>query len=398
MTYTTGHPDNEPTNWLYFNAININTKQLEDVSGRVLSTIADGPMRVTRQDDYAQKNPLCVVDHSPGKRDWVWQLATGKQGEPVIAMTRISGDKTQHDYYYARWNGKQWSKTFLAHGGGHFHNTRDIERCYSGGMAIDPAFPHHIVCSEPVAGAFGKKYELVEYVVEDGKVTHREQITFHSSLNNARPYILPHSEKSPLRLTWMNGNYYDWIVSKQRPGYPTAIHGHFTWNEPAPALNQGLLQHLEGAAAGKALKLKADKKSTTTIVYTFQANDTLPVGTIIEGNNWSWSIQADKKPIMKVGKNGFASQNILGSADSWLDYGRGTNGKWYAPRMYKKVNLILEISPKGIITYINGLLDQNIPAVAKLKSIQCNTTGVQPQAVRIYNRALTASEIEALQQ
>ena len=56
-------------------------------------------------------------------------------------MVKISGDKKKHDYYYTYWDGQAWKEIFLAHGGGHFHQTPDIERCYSGGMALDPAHP-----------------------------------------------------------------------------------------------------------------------------------------------------------------------------------------------------------------------------------------------------------------
>ena len=51
-----------------------------------------------------------------------------------------------------------------------------------------------------------------------------EAVTKDSQYNNVRPYIIPGSEDSPLRLTWMFGNYYDWIVSSRYPqGYCTGI-------------------------------------------------------------------------------------------------------------------------------------------------------------------------------
>ncbi len=82
FTYTTGHPDNENPNWLYMNSVNINTLQLEDVQGRVLSTIADGPLQVNRKEQYAVDFPVAVADHTPGMRDWVWQVTADKQEIP----------------------------------------------------------------------------------------------------------------------------------------------------------------------------------------------------------------------------------------------------------------------------------------------------------------------------
>ena len=58
FTYTTGHPDNENPNWLYLNSVNIRTLQLEDVQGKVLSTIADGPFKVNRTEQYAVDYPV----------------------------------------------------------------------------------------------------------------------------------------------------------------------------------------------------------------------------------------------------------------------------------------------------------------------------------------------------
>lgn len=58
LTYTTGHPDNELPNFLYFNYIDIKTLQLTDVRGTVLSTIADGTFKVNKTGDYANNTRL----------------------------------------------------------------------------------------------------------------------------------------------------------------------------------------------------------------------------------------------------------------------------------------------------------------------------------------------------
>ena len=111
---------------------------------------------MNKTEEYLSKNPVTVVDHTPGMRDWVWQIVSDKNGYPVIAMVKISDDKASHDYYYVYWDGSKWESRFLVNGGGHFHQTSNIEKCYSAGMALDPVQPNVVYCSVPVNGAFGK--------------------------------------------------------------------------------------------------------------------------------------------------------------------------------------------------------------------------------------------------
>lgn len=228
MAYTTGHPDNESPNFLYFNYINIQTMQLEDVKGNKLSFISDEPFQIDKTDECLKNYPYTVVDH-PKERDWVWQIAADKQGNPIIALARISTDKTEHSYHYAHWTGKEWNIQFLSHAGGHFHQTPDREMCYSGGMTIDPENTNIVYCSVPIEGENGKKYEIIKYTLNnEGNISTVDAITCNSHNNNVRPYIIPNSGNTPLRLAWLNGNYYYWAVNDKYPkGYCTAIHCNF---------------------------------------------------------------------------------------------------------------------------------------------------------------------------
>ena len=224
LTYTTGHPDNEYPNDIYYNYLDINSLQLKDITGTVLSTIANGVHNVNKT-TYPASYPNAVVDAPTNQRDWVWQTALGKDGLPVIAMVQISNDKFTHNYYYAKWTGTAWRKTFLAYGGGKFHQSAGLELCYSGGMALDDSNPNVVYCSMPITGKSGSVYEIMKYTIgADGAKTDSVQITMNSTLNNSRPFIVLNSANTPLRLTWMHGNYYDWIVSSKHPeGYPTEI-------------------------------------------------------------------------------------------------------------------------------------------------------------------------------
>lgn len=354
LSYTTGHPDNEYPNFLYLNVVDIRRGCLTDIRGNVLSTIADGPLAVDKRADYGERFPWALVDAST-ERDWVWQVALDGEERPVIAMTRISEDKASHDYYYARWTGNEWKKSWVAHGGGHFHRTTGLELCYSGGMAIDPADVHQLYASVPVEGHFGKVYEIVKYTLDDeGRVTSTEPLTTHSTKDNARPFVLPGSEGTPLRVVWMQGDYYDWIVSRDHPlGYNTGIYSDFAgFADSTQALHY----------SDETLAFHPDRPFAIELTLT---PDTANYGgCLLQLGNLSYHLDARTlKPEVRYQGQRFVSTNVLGTADSWQQQPRGTNGDWYAPQRFTRFRLKLVYADGQLSTYINDALDQRITLV-----------------------------------
>lgn len=353
LTYTTGHPANELPNFLYFNYIDIKTLQLTDVRGTVLSTIADGTFKVNKTGDYAKQYPSTVVDN-PSERDWVWQIASDRNGNPVIAMVRISDNKESHDYYYAKWNGHEWKKTFLINAGGHFHQTPNLEKCYSAGMAIDPSNVNEVYCSLPVEGKYGKVYEIVRFIMsEDGEVISKEAVTKDSQLNNVRPYMIPASEGTPLRLTWMYGNYYDWIVSLQHPqGYSTGIACDF---KGFPDRKKKKMI----AASGKEIRFDPEKTFVLEQTITLGADNYQ--GCLLQLGDLEYYLNGETmKPEIRYKGKVYTSTNVLGTSDCWKTQARGTGGKWYTPQKYGEVRLRMEYKKGVLCVYINDLLDQRI--------------------------------------
>lgn len=353
LTYTTGHPDNELPNFLYFNYIDIKTLQLTDVRGTVLSTIADGTFKVNKTGDYAKQYPSTVVDN-PSERDWVWQIASDRNGNPVIAMVRISDNKESHDYYYAKWNGHEWKKTFLINAGGHFHQTPNLEKCYSAGMAIDPSNVNEVYCSLPVEGKYGKVYEIVRFIMsEDGEVISKEAVTKDSQLNNVRPYMIPASEGTPLRLTWMYGNYYDWIVSLQHPqGYSTGIACDFK-GFPDRKKKKIIV------ASGKEIRFNPEKPFVLEQTITLDADNYQ--GRLLQFGDLEYYLNGETmKPEIRYKGKVYTSTNVLGTSDCWKTQARGTGGKWYTPQKYGEVRLRMEYKKGVLCVYINDLLDQRI--------------------------------------
>lgn len=352
VTYTTGHPDNESPNWIYFNVININPNKvaagealgqpvLEDIKGNRLSTIANGKFNVNKTDSYKSSYPYTVVDApSNGIRDWVWQIALDKQQRPRIAMVRINSAKSQHEYYYARWTGSSWALTDICDGGAKFHPS-NTEYCYSGGEALDQQNPNIMYVSKPTPGTYGNVFEIWKYTLSDnGVVQGSEQITMNSEKNNVRPFILANSEGSPLRLTWMNGDYQYWIVSASYPkGYPTGIMCDYEWKAPAAA-------QPDGWTYSKQIVMDSENYS----------------GLLLKSGYISYSLSATThKPEISIGSKTYTSSNQLYTSDAWQTNSATTNGKSY-PSMLTTWNLTISYNAatKQLTTYRNGLIDQII--------------------------------------
>ena len=392
MTYTTGHPDNEWPNWLYFNVINLNAEKqndgtvtvsptLEDIKGNHLSVIADGKFRVNKSAEYKQTYPYTLVDAPTNSRAWVWQIACDTEGLPAIAMVRIDRSKNQHQYYYAKWTGEAWRLTDLADGGGRFHPS-NTEYCYSGGEALDPANPNVIYLSIPTKGRTGKSiHEIWRYTLNNqGQVVMKEQVTRNSEKNNVRPFVLPGSEGSPLRLMWMHGDYAYWIVKKGYPtGFPTAIHAH---------LPKGRIPCQEVSKATKG-------------AFTIDVSMQLPAdhyhGTLLTTQSFSYGLDKESvKPYVEMGGNRYYSTNQLYTSDNWATNCTGTHGdNWPTPHATLRITFTYD--GNHLTVYRNGLIDQVIE-VRKLKASQVNKGDIPDCSINVesYDRCLPQEELQAL--
>lgn len=338
LAYTTGHPDNEYPNWLYCNAFDINDRCLYDIKGKKLSEVEKGTFGVQKSDGYAEAHPYTIVNKTDDRRNWLWNMALDQEGHPVIGMTKINKEKTVHDYFYAKWNGEEWQSTFIASGGGQFHQTPKVEMCYSGGMAVDRDNPTDVYCSVPVDG----RHEIVKYTMTpDGNaVKSSKQVTFNSKKNNARPFVIEGTKKSKLRLSWMNGDYYYWIVNTRYPNaYPTSI--------MADCKLMPVTDITKGAILDTLLTLSPDKyegdivSTTDGIVY---------------------GINSEQYPYVKMGGKTYTGQNVLGTADSWATEDKATtDGKWYSKTKLSSLRLTIATDGKYLTVYRDGMIDIKIP-------------------------------------
>ena len=361
VSYTTGHPDNEMPDWLYFNVVDINKGNgpiLRDLNGKQLSVIANGVFNVNKTDSYASSYPATIVDKTANIRNWVWQITLDKNENPVIAYPHIDNAKTTHVYWYARWTGSEWRNTWVQYGGHAFHkNWNSTELCYSGGMSIDPENINDLYLSIPTTnGAYNKDgvYEIWKYTIDDdGKVAGSEQITRNSSKNNIRPFIIPGSKDLKMRLAWMNGDYYYWIVKQGYPlGYPTGIRCDYEWEEK-------MTDYAEPDCDCRYF----GKNKTLNLAFAMNASKYEGTLFSVKGEDDKeliYSIDAsDKRPVITINGKAYKGSNCLLTSDDWATKSTGTSGDSHPTQLTTWV-LTLTYDGTTLITYRNGLVDQVI--------------------------------------
>ena len=388
LSYTTGHPDNEQPNWLYFNVIDINHGNgpiLKDIKGTTLKTISSGVFNVSKTDSYANSYPYTIVDKSANIRNWVWQITLDNSENPVIAYTHIDDAKTSHVYWYSRWNGTNWKNTWVQYAGHAFHqNWNSTERCYSGGATIDPDNINHLYLSIPTTnGTYNRDgvYEIWRFTINDaGSVTGSEQITHNSTKNNVRPFILPGSANSPLRLGWMNGDYYYWMVNKNYPkGYPTALMCDYTLPRENVNLSEG-----EGATAGNTAFTIMDIVSPDADNYQ---------GIMFTAGSLTLGLNAESKLYVTVDGTTYTSSNAFLTSDAWATNSTGTEGKSFPSKITKAV-LTLTYDGSVLTLYRNGLIEMKLD-IEGLTFADVEEGSVSGETAT-WSRALNQDEVAAL--
>lgn len=146
-------------------------------------------------------------------RAWIWDITLDKGNNPVVTYT-LYPSPTNHLYYHARWNGKEWIKNKIVDSGKYITILRPskklLEPHYSGGIVLDYNNPNTVFISREVNGTF----EIEKRVIEESGNQKIQPITSHSQVDNLRPYnVAKKTEGSPL-LLWMEGNYFHYTDFK----------------------------------------------------------------------------------------------------------------------------------------------------------------------------------------
>jgi hypothetical protein len=200
LIFTDGHPNNEPSNSVYYCYYEKGAFWRADGS-----RIAD-----TDQLPFHPSDASIVYKASPetGKA-WIFDIVIDQKGRPVVAYTRYPTNE-KHQYYYAVFDGKKWNDHHLIDSGKWFPQTpegkREREQNYSGGLTIDPLNPSVLYFSHEINNVF----EISKGETKDaGKTWKITPVTRNSQLDNVRPVIPRYKKKGDKTvLLWMQNKKY----------------------------------------------------------------------------------------------------------------------------------------------------------------------------------------------
>lgn len=200
FAFTDGHPRDEPTNSIYY--MYYRKDSLYKANGENIGRLADAPFE-PGQTDMVYNAGLT------NEKAWIWDVADGKDGNPVIVYSRFPDD-TNHCYYYARWNGTSWDNHFMINSGRWFpqtpHGRNEPEPNYSGGIALDHEDPSIVYLSVSRNSVF----EIEKWTTADkGLSWSVEAITCNSKNDNVRPFAIRNAtENEKIQVIWMNVERY----------------------------------------------------------------------------------------------------------------------------------------------------------------------------------------------
>jgi hypothetical protein len=192
LAFTNGHPRDVLTS-VYYAAYRHGS--LWRPGGTWITGVDRGPI--------APRQASLVYDatkaHVPA---WVWDVAIGRDGRPVIVYATFP-PHAQHVYWYARFNGRRWVSHELTRAGGSI-SPGTIEQQYSGGVALDHSQPSTLYLSRQVKGG----WQIERWATPDGGSHWRRSIAVPAGgTENVRPVVPRGYAGGPLGLVWLRGVY-----------------------------------------------------------------------------------------------------------------------------------------------------------------------------------------------
>ncbi len=222
FAFTDGHPRNEYLNSIYY--VCYRNGAYETAAGQKIASMEEIPIAPSQCEK--------VYDASKSyQRSWIWDVAYDKEDRPVIVYARFFSE-LKHEYWYARWDGKQWLNSKIADAGRWFPNKEiarekwEGEPHYSGGVYLDHNNPDIVYTSVPVKDVF----EIQRRITADmGKTWTSENITSGSVCDNVRPFVPRNAPDS--RVMWMyNHSYISYLdyhtairISEPFKGYSSSL-------------------------------------------------------------------------------------------------------------------------------------------------------------------------------
>ena len=202
FAFTDGHPRNEPTNSIYY--ARYEKGAFWTAAGTKITTLGQLPFTPEQAD-------TAYDGKADGVRAWVWDIALGPDGMPVVTYVRLPKEDT-HEYRYLRWNGRRWVDRKIVAAGKWFPQTPDgkvePEPHYSGGAALDHNDPRFVYVSRKI----GERFEIERWFTADhGDHWSHVAVTGNSKHDSVRPFVIrgsrPRTETGP-NVLWMNFTKY----------------------------------------------------------------------------------------------------------------------------------------------------------------------------------------------
>jgi hypothetical protein len=192
LAFTNGHPRNVLTS-VYYAAYRDGS--LWTAGGRRIAAAGRLPI-------YPRQAQVVYRARRGGAPAWVWDTAFASDGAPVILYATFP-TAANHEYWYARWNGRRWVSHFMTFAGPSI-SPRTIEYEYSGGMTLDHANPAVVYLSRKVRGWF----EIERWSTGDGGVKWRHSTVVRTpGADDVRPLVPRGAAGGPLSLLWLHGHY-----------------------------------------------------------------------------------------------------------------------------------------------------------------------------------------------
>lgn len=191
FAFTNGHP-RERTTSIYYAAYR--RGWLRHASGRRITRLIHAPITPAQSD-------LVYNGDATRTSGWVWDVALGAHGDPVIAYATFPSTGN-HAYWYARWNGRRWVSHFLTFAGPSI-SPGTIEQQYSGGMALDHAHPGVLYLSRKLAGHF----EIERWSTPNGGYSWSRRTVVRDGVDDLRPVVPRGPAGGGIRLLWLQGYY-----------------------------------------------------------------------------------------------------------------------------------------------------------------------------------------------
>ncbi len=369
IAFTSTHPDDIYPNQIYYSKIVFESFKEKNIKLKVKAANNDviSEMLPINISNYEKEESFVLDDYDNIKRGFVWQIALD-DNVPVIAYVSINEEKNKHYYYYAKWNKEtnSFNKTLLGVSDKSIIESQDTEKCYSGGMAIDPNNPNVVYISIPKKGKYGNFFEIKKITLNSNgdKIESSEFLTKDSKENNIRPYVIDNNNIGP-KVIWLKGRYEFWTINTlYRNAYDTNVVTDY--NLKKDNYNYYYSKYNDKITLHNNIKIINDdiNKDTFTIsmIYNFKSKNDLG-GTILNlfNNKIVYNVfKNNLRPNLDIDLKGYYSENVIADPKLYFNTDPITNDNIVDIDEYIHFVITYDRNTNIIRTYINGLVDQYI--------------------------------------